>query len=61
MKQIAEIKKQKDAKQKEAKSVIDEFNNVIKELEKKKKEMIKELDAEINFNTKEMNKVKKTT
>ena len=61
LKQIAEIKKQKDAKQKEAKSVIDEFNNVIKELEKKKKEMIKELDAEINFNTKEMNKVKKTT
>ena len=61
LKQIAEIKKQKDAKQKEAKSVIDEFDKVIKELEKKKKEMIKELNAEINFNTKEMNKVKKTT
>ena len=59
--QIKEIKKQKDAKKKEVQSVIDEFDKVIKELQKKKKELIKELDTEINFNTREMNKVKKNS
>ena len=61
LKQIDEIKKKKKEKKEEAKCVIDEFSRTIKELENKKKEMMRQIDNEIKFNTTEMNKVMKSS
>ena len=61
LKQINEIKKKKKEKKEEAKCVIDEFSRTIKELENKKKEMMRQIDNEIKFNTTEMNKVMKSS
>ena len=47
LKEMEEIKKQKKAKQDEAKIVIDEFEKKVKELNKKKNDIIQQLDKEI--------------
>ena len=61
LKEMEEIKKQKKAKQDEAKIVIDEFEKKVKELNKKKNDIIQQLDKEIKENTSLINQVKKSS